>query len=454
MILRRFNILIIVRVILLALTSLAFTWSWTNLNNLFTFFTIGLIFLIQIILLINYINKINRDLNRFFVSLKTGDLTTSTISNFRKSDKKGLHTILNEISESIENVKIEKEYHYQYLKYIVEHVNVGLVAFEENGKIDLMNNALKKMLGIPDVRNIKSFNNIHRDFMNNLEEIRSGQQRLMVVQVHQNMLHLIIRATEFKLRDKAIKLISIQDIQAELDDKELQSWQKLIRILTHEIMNSISPIASLATTLSRIFKQRDRIVNISDLHENQIEDAASGLEIINNRSKGLLRFIQQYRKVNFLPKPEVEQIKISELFFQIKKLCQEETENKNIEVKSEIRPEILDLNADKKMIEQVLINLVNNSIYALGKTKDAKIKLNAFRNSDQQVVIQVIDNGVGIQKDIKESIFVPFYTTRENGSGIGLSLVKQIMNLHKGKVIVFSKPGKETVFSLVFNKAK
>ena len=450
MILRRFNISIIVRVILLALTSLAFTWSWTNLNNLFTFFTIGLIFLIQIILLINYINKINRDLNRFFVSLKTGDLTTSTISNFRKSDKKGLHAILDEISESIENVKIEKEYHYLYLKYIVEHVNVGLVAFEGNGKVDLMNNALKKMLGTPDMRNIKSLNNIHQDFTNNLEEIRSGQQRLMVVQVHQNMLHLIIRATEFKLKGKAIKLISIQDIQAELDDKELQSWQKLIRILTHEIMNSISPIASLATTLSRIFKQRDRIVKVSDLHENQIEDAASGLEIINNRSKGLLRFIQQYRKVNFLPKPEVEQIKISELFFQIMKLCQEETENKNIQVKSEIRPEILGLNADKKMIEQVLINLVNNSIYALEKTKEAKIKLNAFRNSDQQVLIQVIDNGVGIHKDIKESIFVPFYTTKESGSGIGLSLVKQIMNLHKGKVIVFSKPGKETVFSLVF----
>ena len=325
MILRRFNVFIIVRVILLALTSLAFTWSWTNLNHLFTFFTIGLVFLIQIILLINYINKINRDLNRFFVSLKTGDLTTGTVSSFRKSDKKGLHAILDEISGSIENVKIEKEYHYQYLKYIVEHVNVGLVAFEGDGKIDLMNNALKKMLGIPDVRNIKSFNNIHRDFMNNLEEIRSGQQRLMVVQVHQNMLHLIIRATEFKLRDKAIKLISIQDIQAELDDKELQSWQKLIRILTHEIMNSISPIASLATTLSRIFKQKDRIVNVSDLHENQIEDAASGLEIINNRSKGLLRFIQQYRKVNFLPKPEIEQIKISELFSQTKMLCREET---------------------------------------------------------------------------------------------------------------------------------
>jgi len=451
MILRRFNILIIVRVILLALTSLAFTWSWTNLNHLFTFITLGLVFLIQIILLINYINKINRELNRFFVSLKTGDLTTGTVSTFKKSDQKGLHAILAEISESIENVKIEKEYHYLYLKYIVEHVNVGLVAFEENGKVDLMNNALKKMLGIPDVRNIKSFNNIHQDFTNNLEEIRSGQQRLMVVQVNQNMLHLIIRATEFKLKGKAIKLISIQDIQAELDDKELQSWQKLIRILTHEIMNSISPIASLATTLSRIFRHKEGIVNISDLHEDQIKDAASGLEIINNRSKGLLRFIQQYRKVNFLPKPEVEQIRISELFFQTKKLCQEETEYKNIEVKLEIRPEILDLNADKKMIEQVLINLVNNSIYALEKTKDAKIKLNAFRNSDQQVIIQVIDNGVGIHKDIKESIFVPFYTTRENGSGIGLSLVKQIMNLHKGKVIVFSKPGKKTVFSLVFN---
>jgi len=428
MILRRFNVFIIVRVILLALTSLAFTWSWTNLNHLFTFITIGLVFLIQIILLINYINKINRDLNRFFVSLKTGDLTTGAVSNFIKSDKKGLHAILDEISESIENVKIEKEYHYQYLKYIVEHVNVGLVAFERNGKVDLMNDALKKMLGVPDVRNIKSFNAIHQDFTNNLEEIRSGQQRLMVVQVNQNMLHLIIRATEFKLKGKAIKLISIQDIQAELDDKELQSWQKLIRILTHEIMNSISPIASLATT-------------------------ASGLEIINNRSKGLLRFIQQYRKVNFLPKPEVEQIKISELFFQIMKLCQEETENKNIQVKSEIRPEILGLNADKKMIEQVLINLVNNSIYALEKTEDAKIKLHAFRNSDQQVLIQVIDNGIGIHKDIKESIFVPFYTTRENGSGIGLSLVKQIMNLHKGKIVVFSKPGKETIFSLVFNKA-
>lgn len=450
MILKKYYTQIIIRILLLALTALAFTWSWTNLNNLFTFLITGSLFLIQILLLIHYLNKINRDLNRFFHAVKDSDSTESFSSVKTGKDYSKLNCLFDEINENLQHVKIEKENQYFYLKYIVEHVDVGLIAFENSGRIDLANRAVKKLLKLPELRHIEKMNSIHPEFENKLRKLNSGQQKLMVLPVNDDTLHLLIRATEFKLLEKRIKLVSFQNIRTELDEKELESWQKLIRVLTHEIMNSVSPIASLATTLSRIFKYNGHIKTLNELKENNVKDTVTGLEIIQKRTKGLLEFIKQYRKVNLLPKPDISLIKVSELLNDTKRLFEDEFGKHGIQVFAQVIPESLTLRADKKLIEQTLINLINNSLWALEGKMNGQILLKGFINTDSRKIIQVIDNGIGIPENIKDHIFTPFFTTREKGSGIGLGLSKQIMHLHKGNILFKSITNQETTFSLVF----
>jgi len=452
MILQRFYLQVIFRVLLLSVTALIFTWSWTNLHHLFTFITFGVLFFIQVVLMIFFLNRTNRDLNRFFVTLKSGDLTTSLTASPKKTMREGLQKIVNEILESIQQVTIEKESHYQYLQQVVEHVDVGLISFESNGKIDLLNRAFKTMFKAPYIKYTRNLNAIHPEFEKTLSTIQSGQHRMMVVPVGENILHLVLRATEFKLHNKEIKLVSVQNIQAELDEKELTSWQKLIRVLTHEIMNSVSPISSLATTLTRIFRKNNRTVEVSELSMNQVDDTARGLEIIGTRSKGLLEFVKQYRKVNLLPKPVLASVPVLKIFSHIQMMYKEDLLKKRISFQSKVFPEYLCLHADEQMIEQVLINLMNNAMYAIEETENPFIKLKAFMNKDHQLILQITDNGSGIAEEIKESIFVPFFTTRKNGSGIGLSLSRQIMHLHGGIITVQSAPGKETTFNLLFKQ--
>jgi two-component system nitrogen regulation sensor histidine kinase NtrY len=450
MILKKYYIQIIIRILVLALTALAFTWSWTNLNNLFTFLITGFLFFVQVLLLIHYFNKINRDLNTFLQAVKSRDSMVSfSPVKFEKKFSK-LNRLFDEINKNLQNVKIEKENQYFYLKYIIEHVDVGLIAFENSGRIDLANRAVKKLLKLPDLKQIEKLNSIHPEFENRLRKLDSGQQNLMVIPVRDDTLHLLIRVTEFKLLEKKIKLASFQNIRTELDEKELESWQKLIRVLTHEIMNSVSPITSLATTLSRIFKYNGQIRTLNELKENNIKDTVTGLEIIRKRTKGLLEFIKQYRKVNLLPKPDMSLIRISELLNDMKQLFGDEFDNQRINVPVQIIPESLSLRADKKLIEQILINLINNSLWALKGRQNGQILLKGFINTDNRKIIQVIDNGIGIPENIKNHIFTPFFTTREKGSGIGLGLSKQIMHLHKGNILFKSIPDQETTFSLVF----
>jgi len=366
--------------------------------------------------------------------------------------REGLQKILSEILRSIEQVKIEKESHYQYLQQVIEHVDVGLISFNSKGKIDLLNRAFLSMFKAPYFKYTRNLNGIHPDFEKTLSTIQSGQHRMMVVSVGENILHLVLRATEFKLHNEWIKLVSIQNIQAELDEKELTSWQKLIRVLTHEIMNSISPISSLATTLSRIFRKNNRTVEVSELSRDQVDDTARGLEIIGTRSKGLLDFVKQYRKVNLLPEPECLRIPVLKIFSRIQMMYSEELSKKRIPFQSLVFPEDLCLHADEQMIEQVLINLMNNAMYSTRETENPFIRLKAFMNKDHQPVLQITDNGSGIAEEIRESIFIPFFTTRKNGSGIGLSLARQIMHLHGGTITVQSSPGKETTFNLLFKQ--
>jgi nitrogen fixation/metabolism regulation signal transduction histidine kinase len=265
-----------------------------------------------------------------------------------------------------------------------------------------------------------------------------------------NELHLTIQATELRIRGSTVKLITLQNIQPELQRQELDAWQNLTRVLRHEIMNSITPISSLTSTLREVL-QYDLIHKNGhyELKEEGAEDLKEGLSTIENRSKGLIKFIDAYREYTSLPQPSITTVRLKDMIDKVAQFMKPELKKNNIQFEHSCASEYLTIQADQEMIEQVLINLIKNGIEAVEETENPTIRL-VGKYDEMAVKIEVIDNGPGIIREALESIFVPFHTTKKTGSGIGLSLSRQIMQLHHGTLTVDSEPGVRTVFTLRF----
>jgi len=338
-------------------------------------------------------------------------------------------------------------------------VGIGLLSFNKEGQIELHNNAALKLFQINNIHKITELDVYNKDFSNILTNMKTGETRLIDILLENTIeedqpeiMSLSVKASEFVLLDEKLKLVSFQNIKRELERKELESWQKLTRVLSHEIMNSVSPLTSLAKTIARYFRQKNqKPKDVSELNSEIISKTIDGLNIIEERGEGLLNFVADYRSYASLPKPVYEKISLSNVFDNINKLHDRILKEENILLVKDIYPEELNLSADKKFLDQILINLINNSISGLRKKKkDRIIKLKAFVGNTNKIVLQVIDNGEGIGYELIDKIFIPFFTTREKGSGIGLSLCRQIMYLHDGSIAVISKPGVETIFTLKF----
>jgi signal transduction histidine kinase len=281
--------------------------------------------------------------------------------------------------------------------------------------------------------------------------LKSRENALVKVEDENELLHLALYASEFKLRGQKYSLVSIQNIHSELEEREMEAWQKLIRVLTHEIMNSITPIASLTSTVSGLIKDTYRKkIEDNKLRNEHLNDIQQALQTIQKRSQGLLHFVDAYRNLTLIPKPNFQIFLIKELFDRIKKLMQANIEQNSIQFKVNVEPETLELTADPELVEQVLINLLLNAFQAVKGRKSARIELNALLDGRGRIIIQVGDNGPGISKENQEKIFIPFFSTKEEGSGIGLSLSRQIIRLHHGSIGVYSEPDVQTIFTLRF----
>jgi nitrogen fixation/metabolism regulation signal transduction histidine kinase len=286
-------------------------------------------------------------------------------------------------------------------------------------------------------------NNISVGLAEKLLNLGSGDKTTIKIVNDNDITQLIIYATEFKQRDQKYTLVSFQNIETELEEKEMEAWQRLIRVLTHEIMNSITPISSLAGTVNTI------LTNNSKFDESVVEDIKSAITTIRRRSEGLIHFVDNYRSLTKVPKPDFKIFQIKELFKNIEKLMLPELKEKGIKFYYSVEPETLELTADSEQIEQVIINLIMNSVFAIDGEKYPGITLSASLDEKGKVLIKVIDNGPGIPEEAVDKIFIPFFSTKKNGSGVGLSLSRQIMRSHGGNIRVNSKQG-ETVFSLRF----
>jgi len=358
-----------------------------------------------------------------------------------------LYNEFNRIIDNFQKVKLEKEMEQHYFQYSIKHVDTGLVSFEEDGKVELYNEAARKLLKLEYVRNISAFDRVKAGLSSQMMALKPGKQITIKLVREHEILFLSLRAAEFKLQDKPIKLISLQNIKNELDEKEMDSWQKLIRVLTHEIINSVSPITLLSSTLVKMFEKDGVTRRVEELDENQIGDALSGLQAINKRSRGLSRFVESYKSLTRAPEPVIGEIEVKRLFESISVLMKRGSISNIPEIEIKVSPVDLMINADEKMIEQVLINLLKNAIEAGQNQKDFRIRLCASEDIGNTLV-EVSDNGPGIAPEVLENIFVPFYTTKKDGSGIGLSLSRQIIRKLGGKMEVISKEGEGATFMI------
>ena len=406
----------------------------------------------EIASIIRYLDKTNRELTSFLESIRFSEFTRSFQIESMGGTFNELNRAFNEVMHDFQKVRAEKEESFHYLQTIVQNIDVSVIAYSGDGNIELINKTAKKLFQLASIKNIKALESLSPELVATLLGIKPGENKLVKVQYDDDILQLAIFASTIKVKDKLIFLVTIKDIQNVLEEQETEAWQKLIRVLTHEIMNSITPIASLSSTLDLMLKGMVAEGNGEELHidKESVSEIQEALQTINKRSTGLLHFVNTYRNLTRIPKPNFRQCSVKELFINIEKLMEEEIKRYGFEFIVHVEPSDLEFTADDQLIEQVLINLLKNSLHALIGRPSGKIQLLGFMNKRGRVTLQVVDNGTGILKDVLDKIFIPFFTTKPSGSGIGLSLSKQIMRLHNGTISAHSEPEVETVFTMTF----
>lgn len=447
---------VLVRIILLTATCFILAFEYVMVNDIVINFNLLALIIFQVILFVRSSNRINRDLQSFFQSIRNEDSTLSFPRKFRNKSFKQLYQSLTVINKMIRDIKLENKEQNQYFQTITEHISVGLISFNSKGDIKLLNQAAKNLLNLKGTISLDSFDRIEKGFSTILNSIKPSEQKLVKLKTSglkgEEMKQLLIRATALKFRNESIKIVSLQDIRNELDAKELEAWQNVIRVLTHEMMNSTGPIKSTTNTLIEFIEQEGKPGSgeQKNVSSELFTDVLKGLKIIEERSEGLEMFVKHFRKFTLLPKPDFQKVRLNEIFHNLKVLFDEDIHTNKIVFKIRCVPVDLCIEADKKLIEQLFINLLKNSIYYLQKSNNPLLEIYAHQRDNSRIEVSVKDNGQGIQPAEIEKIFIPFYTTREEGSGIGLSLSRQIMRMHGGTIDAYSEPEKHTVFKLRF----
>jgi len=446
MIFRRLRVLASVHIGLIVLLSGLFFYLLFRTRLYAVLAAVGLFIVSEVAALFRTVDRSNRDLIRFFEAVKFGDFTQAFERRSRGGSFRQLREALSEVMGAFQKARAEKEEQALYLRTIVQHVAIGLLVFDEkDGRVDLINNAAKRLLGVTQLKNVRSLEAVSPDLVRRLLDLKPRERALVRIERPDEQLQLALQASEFKLRARKFMLVSIQDIRSELEEKEIDAWQKLIRILTHEIMNSMTPISSLAATAQDLIARSEPRSDPESW--NDIELA---LRTIAKRSQGLLHFVDGFRNLTRIPKPNFIFFPARDLFSRVSQLLQLPLAESGAKFESSLRPENLELLADPDLLEQVLINLLLNAADAVRGRENARVELSAYIDERGRPVIQVRDNGVGIPEENLDKVFVPFFSTKEGGSGIGLSLSRQVMQLHNGTISVSSKPGVESVFTLRF----
>jgi two-component system, NtrC family, nitrogen regulation sensor histidine kinase NtrY len=439
---------IIIRVLLIVLIAMVLGYSVFYVRSL----RLAIICLFVIIAftfnLIYYLNNTNTRIKFFFDSVRNDDSSLSFPVNSKNPYLDRLYESMNRVNQQIRMLKIENRQQEQFFQILIEHLATGIITYDIEGFVNHANSSAKRLLSVDVLTHIKQIERVDQKLYIAISGIKPFERKLVAIKSSSGEIQLSLKSTSLKTGEKELFILSIQDIKNELDEKELDSWMKLIRVLMHEIMNSITPITSLSESLSDFYSKDGKPVPPAQITSNTIEKTVQGLTVIKEQGHGLMSFVESYRKLTRVPEPEKKLFKISDLLKRATTLFNSLEGSEKLELLLSLEDPELEVFADQNMISLVLINLLKNAIEANSGKPDGRIEISAGRNSEKHVEICVADNGPGIPDENLDKIFVPFFTTRKDGSGIGLSISKQIMKVHGGNLKV--KTGKETVFCLSF----
>jgi two-component system nitrogen regulation sensor histidine kinase NtrY len=445
-ILYRFRTNLVIRVLLLSLGLAGMLYAWPD-NQLLVFLS-GLLALGSLLSIMYFVDQTNRDLVGFLTSIKYNDFTATSTAEHRGKSFGELYEAFNLINRKFQEVRADKEANHQFLQTIVEQIEIGLLCYNEAGEVRLMNKALQRMLRKSFLLHVDGLEQVDPQLLAAIRDSREGKRDLVKITIDNRLLQLAVLTSELRLQDERLFLVSIKNIQNELEEQELDAWQKLIRILTHEIMNSVAPITSLSGTIEAMLSDEP----VPDTQT--LQDIRQSVQVIQRRGEGLLAFTETYRSLTRIPPPNFQEVSVDKLLERIATLFHTQAHQQGVALHLHKYPSELNLQADPYLLEQVIINLAKNALDALtdasSPVSEPAIHLHVNRNKQGQVIIQVVDNGPGITPAELEQIFVPFFTTKAEGSGIGLSLSRQIIRAHKGTIEVQSVVGEGTVVQLVF----
>jgi two-component system nitrogen regulation sensor histidine kinase NtrY len=455
---KRFSLLIATRTILAMLTLICLTQAVMLEGYHATIILLSIVLILQFFEIVRFISKTNAELVRFFDAVRHADFSQRFELKSLGTGFDELGSTFTDILKGIQKVRSNQEAELHHIKAIIEHVPVPLLSIDHLGKITLWNNSVRRLFGTNAVTHIDDMAQFNENFPKKLQGILAGERTLMNITIDDMEHKLIISATEITTATQHETLLSMQDIQSELALAQLQAWQDLVSVLTHEIMNSITPVASLAKTavdlVQDVQEKTQKLPAITDEITEELDDVLGAVKTVARRSDGLMQFVTSYRQLTRLPSPNKKTISIENLFSHVTTVAKQNGQANDIDLTYSIIPQALDIHVDTDMVEQILLNLLLNAAQALMQNvtqiTQPKITLHAFLNIRGHVVIEVADNGKGIEHESMSQIFVPFFTTKKDGSGVGLALTRQVMLAHNGKVTVRNNIHGGATFNLTF----
>jgi nitrogen fixation/metabolism regulation signal transduction histidine kinase len=450
MVYNSFQTSILTRIGLLVVNLMAFSYLVIRQERFFTLLFLALTALIQIILLFVYLNRTNRNLARFLLLLTHEDVSVVHWKDRVEKTFRGLHHSFKKVNEEINRIRMEKEKGSILLEGIIQHVETGIIVADEEGRVEVVNDAALLALGVNRLGNLSELNRLHGDLAANMAAMKYESGNVLAYQRGgQEASHMLIRVSLLRLEDRKFRIFSLQDIGSQLEAKEIESWQKMTRVLSHEISNSVTPISTLGDgilmKLKQLKKEREGSLTID---KEAARDLLQSAELIRQRSDGLVEFMDHYKKFSKLPDPVPGKISVHHFLEGLELLFREDFRKTGIHLEITVPDSSLAIHGDQKLLEQAFINLLRNSMEALSDSVDGRIRLSVEKISNHRICFEIEDNGRGIPKDVLPQVFTPFFTTRRGGTGIGMTLVRKIIIMSGGSVQIDSEPGAGTIVTI------
>jgi two-component system nitrogen regulation sensor histidine kinase NtrY len=449
MIFKRYEWRLVLRVIIMFITLTVTAVLVDKGSGYYIFLVITLPLVVyEVIDLIRFQKKAQDEVSQFVESIHYRDFSRHFDVRKAPNELKPLRKGFNEINTTFKLISRERETQYHYLQKILELVDTGILSYEqETGETGWINESFKNLLGVPYLKTIHSLDKREPALYAEIVKLKTGDAKIITITRNQQLVKILVTASMLRSDDKVYKLIAFQNVSEALDETESKAWQKLLSVMTHEIMNSVAPISSLADTMKNRLQSPE--IKNSPV-SSELEDLELGIDTIKRRSEGLLKFTESYRSLTKITKLDLTKILVRNLFENLNSLMRPSFEKKHIELEIILRDPTLSIEADNNLLEQVMINLLVNAVEAVKERENPRITLSAEITSNNKTLVKIADNGMGMPPELLDKIFIPFFSTRKNGSGIGLSLCKQIMLLHKGNIQVQSTEGMGAAFILSF----